>query len=332
VFRPYAHARYEVFFMRLLFAVVVLLSVDHMLPPLLGESSGTPGIVQKAKMPYPTGIGHVLPFLTVLADETVAWWTHLVLATGLVLYISGFVLPISLAVVTAIHIAVFTLNNSQGSIHHGYQIISVTLLAQCIVAWLPWGFRLFGKILVLPEGLHLRDLSVYYSQLAIAGCYVIAGVTKMLASGPMWIVKSPLIAVQIHKSFDQKYYEYLDPALLEEGHKYADFAVQNPNLTRLILGGGLFLELFAFLVLIGRRSAALLGVSLIAMHLAIGCTMALHFPQNQQTDFVFLVNAPFWIVAAYTWLRRKRCPCFHSPRNTNTPSAHPRLTGASIFQ
>ncbi len=306
MFRPYAHARYEVFFMRLLFAVVVFHSLAHMLPPLFGDPSGTPGIVQMSKMPYPTGIGHFFPWLTVLSNETVAWWAHLVLAAGLVLYVAGLVLPVSLAVVTVIHIAVFTLNNSQGATHHGYQIISVVLLAQCIVAWLPWGFRIFGKKLVLPEGLHLRDLSVYYSQLAIAGCYVIAGVTKMLASGPMWIVKSPLIAVQIHKSFDQKYYEYLDPKWLEEGHQYADFAVQNPNLARLILGGGLVLELIAFLVLLSRRWAALLGVSLIAMHLAIGYTMALHFPENESVDFVFLVNAPFWIVAAYTWIQTRR--------------------------
>lgn len=161
------------------------------------------------------------------------------------------------------------------------------------------------KKLVLPGGLRLHDWTVYYSQLAIAGCYVIAGVTKMLASGPMWIVKSPLIAVQIHKSFDQKYYEYLDPKWLEEGHHYADFAVRNPNLTRLILGGGLVLELAAFLVLAGRRWAALLGISLIVMHLAIGRTMALHFPENESVDFIFLVNAPFWIVAGFAWLSKR---------------------------
>ncbi len=294
--------------MRLLFAAIVFASLEHMLPALFGGPSGTPGIVQMSEMPNPTGIGHVFPWLTVLSNETVAWWAHLVLALGLVLYVAGLILPISLGLVTAIHIAVFTLNNSQGATHHGYQIISITLLAQCVVVWLPWGFRICGKKLVLPEGIHLRDWFVYYSQLAVAGTYVIAGVTKMLASGPMWIVKSPLIAVQVHKSFDQKYYEYLDPKWLEEGHKYADFAVQNPNLARLILGGGLVLELGAFLVLLGRRWACFVGVSLVAMHLAIGYTMALHFPENELVDLVFLVNVPFWIVAGYAWLAGKRKP------------------------
>jgi len=308
VFRPYAHARYEVFLMRLFFAAAVLLSVDHMLPNLFGPPTGNPGIVQMREMPYPTGIGHFFPWLTVLANESVAWWTHVALAVGLLLYVAGLVLPVSLALVTGIHIAIFTLNNSQGAIHHGYQIISVVLLAQCVVHWLPWGFRIFGKSLVLPEGLRLHDWTVYYSQLAIAACYVIAGVTKMLVSGPMWIVKSPLIAVQIHKSFDQKYYEYLDPKWLEHGQLYADFAVQNPNLTRLILGGGLVLELGAFLILAGRRWAAFFGISLIAMHFAIGRTMALHFPENQSVDFIFLVNAPFWIVAGFAWFSRSRRP------------------------
>ncbi len=327
MYRPYAHARYEFFFMRLLFAWVVLYSTDPMLPsfvkfeePLSGSqqtlSKVFPGIVDSAdknpgiyrykSTPEPTGMAHFLPGITVLSNPTVAFWTQIILVAAVVLYISGFVLPIALLVITFIHCAIFTLNNSMGATHHGYQIISITLLAQTVVFWLPWGYRLFKKRLELPEGIRLQDWAIYYSQLVIATCYIIAAVSKLLASGVMWIVKSPLIAVQIHKSFDQKYYEYLDPKWLEEGPKYADFAVNNPNLTRLILGGGLVLEAVAFLVLRSRLWALMIGVSLIVMHRIIGHTMALHFPTNEQVDLVFLVNLPFWIVFAYAWVTKRR--------------------------
>ena len=120
-----------------------------------------------------------------------------------------------------------------------------------------------------------------------------------------WIIDSPDVAVQIVKSHSQKYYEYLQPQWSDMGMTYANWITAHPWLTRIMLTGGLVLELFAFLLLINRAWAAAIGISLILMHLAIGELMALHFPQNIQGDFALLVNAPFWIFAA-TMLIGKR--------------------------
>ncbi|MGI9243657.1 MAG: hypothetical protein ACR2RV_22865, partial [Verrucomicrobiales bacterium] len=93
------------------------------------------------------------------------------------------------------------------------------------------------------------------------------------------------------------------------GLPYAMWITAHPWLTRLMLTGGLVLELFAFLLLINRAWAAAIGISLIAMHLAIGELMGLHFPQNIQADFGMLVNAPFWIFAVTIFVaKREKTP------------------------
>jgi hypothetical protein len=321
MFRPYAHARYEIFFMRLLFACFVFVSISFMLPRLIkvdhvskvpenwtkmfvGVKGDQSPIERLDKIPTPVGLAHFCPSLiTKLTDHHVASAAAYLLFVCLVLYVFGIALPITLGIAALIHTCVFTLNNSQGATHHGYQIITIALIAQWIATMLPWIWRLFGKQFQIPKGLRLWDLEVYYTHIGIAGCYVIAAVTKLLASGPMWVIKAPMVAVQIHKTHDQKYYEYLDRVWFEDGIKYANFAIDNPNLTRLILGGGLFMELIAFALLINRFWAMVIGVSLWIMHVMIAKTMALHFPTNEMVDLIFLANIPFWFT--YFILRKR---------------------------
>lgn len=310
--------------MRLLFAVSIYLSLRLMLPEILAQpildtlrekfdfrpsAHNLAGFTQTKN---PVGIGKLID-LTFLADPTVGVVLHWLALAALVTYAAGLVLPLSTLVIFLIHCAIFTLNNSTGATHHGYQILTIVLLAQVCVLWAPLILRLLPKIRpYLPShepGLHRRDLFVYYSQIAIAGAYVVAGLSKVLRSHVKWIIDSPDVAVQIVKSHSQKYYEYLDPQWADMGMSYAQWITAHPWLTRLMLTGGLVLELFAFLLLINRAWAAFIGISIIAMHLVIGQLMALHFPQNIQGDFAMLVNAPFWIFAIVMFIaRREKTP------------------------
>lgn len=321
MFRPYAHAQYEIVFMRVLFACVVFWSVAFMLPGLIKVEAfdeipenwtkifysidGEQARVERlSAMKEPVGLAKLFPgVVKQLTTHAVANVATYALFGSLILYACGLILPISLGIATLIHTSVFTLNNSMGATHHGYQIISIALLGQWVATMLPWIWRLFGKKFQVPKGLRLADLEIYYTHIGIAGCYVLAGVTKLLASGIMWVINAPLVAVQVHKTHDQKYYEYLDPKWIEDGKQYANFAVDNPNLTRLILGGGLFMEVIAFALLINRFWATTIGLSLWLMHVLIAKSMALHFPTNEIVDLVFLANMPFWFV--YFVLRKR---------------------------
>ena len=298
--------------MRVLFAISIYLSLRVMLPDVFGLKTTEPGLAGFAKATSPVGVGRFID-LTFLSDPTVGVVLHWVLLVALIAYAAGLALPVSTLTIFLIHCSIFTLNNSKGAIHHGYQILSITLLAQVAVLWAPTVLRPLPRLReylpVHDPGLHRRDLFVFYSQVAIAGAYVIAGLSKVLRSHVRWIIESPGVAVQIVKSHSQKYYEYLAPEWADMGMTYANWITAHPWLTRLMLTSGLFLELFAFLLLINRAWAAFIGISLIMMHLAIGQLMGLHFPQNIQADFAMLVNAPYWLFAvAMLVVRRERVP------------------------
>ena len=311
--RPYPHRAWEVFFMRALFAISVYLSLRIMLPDIFGINKKAAGLASFTEANDPVGIGMIID-LTFLSNHTVGVVLHYTVIPALVLYALGVILPVSTLIVFLIHCSIFTLNNSKGAIHHGYQILSIVLLAQTCALWAPILLRKLPEKLrrYLPRhgpGLHQRDLFVYYSQVAIAGAYVIAGLSKVLRSHVKWVIESPDVAVQIVKSHSQKYYEYLQPHWSDMGMTYANWITAHPWLTRIMLTGGLVLELFAFLLLINRAWAAFIGLSIIIMHVIIGKLMALHFPQNIQGDFAMLVNAPFWIFAAAMLIgKRQKTP------------------------
>ncbi|MGI9241040.1 MAG: hypothetical protein ACR2RV_09570, partial [Verrucomicrobiales bacterium] len=206
--------------MRLLLGISVYLSLRIMLPDVFGIIKNDPGLAGFSKATDPVGIGKLID-LTFLSDHGVGIVLHWVLLVALVAYIAGFILPVSTLIVFLIHCSVFTLNNSKGATHHGYQILSITLLAQVAVLWAPVILRPLPKLRryfpTHEPGLHRRDLFVYYSQVAIAGAYVIAGLSKVLRSHVKWIIESPDVAVQIVKSHSQKYYEYLSPEWADMG-------------------------------------------------------------------------------------------------------------------
>jgi hypothetical protein len=64
----------------------------------------------------------------------------------------------------------------------------------------------------------------------------------------------------------------------------------------LVYAPGLIVELFTFLMLLGRVWLLIIGLAVIAMHLLVDITMNLGFPQHQWIFFFYAVNLPYWIV------------------------------------
>ena len=61
------------------------------------------------------------------------------------------------------------------------------------------------------------------------------------------------------------------------------------NLCRLLMSGGLFLELFAILALCGRRFAAAYGALLIVFHILVRSMTGLNFRYHIAALFIFLI-------------------------------------------
>ncbi len=151
--------------------------------------------------------------------------------------------------------------------------------------------RLLAEATSLRPGLGLQRMAIYASTVTFAASYVVCGVVKLVNSDFQWIQKVPYLAVQLLKSNWDGYYDSLVP-VPEWLDKVTQSIVDHPNLARLVFGGGLFIELFAFVVLINRKWAFVGGLAIIVLHLSISKVMDLHFEYHMAAALIFLVNLP----------------------------------------
>jgi len=214
---------------------------------------------------------------------------------ALVLYVIGLVPWLALPYLAWFSIATKTLANSQGGISHSYQMVSLILLAQAVVAiW--WVLRgRDSRVGPWRTAIKADRLAVYYSQVVIAACYVTAGITKLLNSGGAWLWNTPFLVKDLVKTQRQNFYSQLDVERFGGEVPYVDAMLQHPMWTRILFAPGIFLELAACLALLGRKWALGLGLALIALHAGIDEVMQLNFKVFQLSVLIFLVHPPHWL-------------------------------------
>ncbi len=293
--------------MRFLFAELVWRSFERVLRPeaFTAVKAGT-GLTHLTQWTWLGDAAGWFDFSYLFAPDFVPF-LKVAMLVCLLVYVAGLLKPVVTPAVTLVHIAAFSMFNSQGYTHHGYQIISLILLAQSIVYVLPWAMRLFRKELRLREGVGIEDLAVFYSQLVIAACYVLPALSKLLKSGFEWVLKSPgMLATQLVKTHEQAYYNVLDPVFREKAETSIQWVLDNPGMVQLMMGSALALEFFAFLALANRWMALLIGGSLIVMHRCIEPLMELAFPTNEFCIWVYLVNIPFWTMVLFKIYQGKK--------------------------
>ena len=132
--------------MRILFACVIYLTL-----PAVDQIYDSQDV--------PNGIAKFMD-LTFLAQPGVYSGLRVAMIVALLFYASGVLLPVALPFLLISHVMVRTLFNSQGWVHHGYQMVSLVILAQTIVvlffAFRQWRFT----------GGRTRDsYMLYYSQI-----------------------------------------------------------------------------------------------------------------------------------------------------------------------
>jgi hypothetical protein len=214
-----------------------------------------------------------------------------------------------LSVMALLHGLVFTYFNSQGFTHHGNQIISLILCAQAlVVVFFPLARRVLGRAFRFPPGVTRDGYLLYMSQAVIAGVYLTSVWSKMDESDGRWIQNLPNISVQLIKTHRQEF--YTDPAKTSLTRTAevpsAQWMIRSPFLTRLLLGGGLFLEALVWLGLAHRGWALVIGGSVIVMHLMIGWLMKLYFDLNAWASLIFFINLPYWALQLRAWAEQRR--------------------------
>ena len=338
--------RFEWAFMRVLFAIVVFQSMplgqpfsdwsvrvaervapgelravlasperDNMLrPPLLPISQMLPN--SEAALTYDkqdkaNGIARFLD-LTFFSDPGFIQILPWIVIPCLLLYAAGIGLPVALPILAFISIGSRTLYNSQGYIHHGYQMLSMVLVAQSVVVlWHAirhdWRSAFGLRPAEYRGGRSVWDWTIRYSQWMIVICYVIAGVIKPIKSDGEWFQNSHYIGIQVVKTHRQNYYSALEERWNIPEPPVAQFMLkEHPHLVRIFLSCGVLLEIFAFIALYNRFLSLALGFALVLFHYFNDLMMGLYFYGNEKLDWIFLINLPFWI----WWLvkRRQRQP------------------------
>ncbi len=259
-----------------------------------------------SSQPEPNGLVNYIDF-TFLGNPYINTILQVFLFIFAAFYIWGRFMPISVAYMFFYLVALGTLKNSQGAISHGTQIVALVLLGQfCAYCWC--SFLKFQKQSIkTKDNLTHHNLAFDFTQQAIAAAYIVAGIMKLI-NPPFvwrmglpipagWIRDLPFIAVGIIKTHSQQYYNTLSEETLERGNIIANWIISHPNLTRIVLSGGLFLELFAFLLLLNRKWSFIIGLSLIFMHWGIFEIMQLKFNNNIYVLLIYTVNVPFLILS-----------------------------------
>lgn len=236
---------------------------------------------------HPTGLAHLLD-VTWLSNGSYYSLFRTVMYFLLLVYAAGLMLPITLPLLALGHIFVFTLFNSQGYTHHGFQIVSLTLVAQAGTVFYDTARR---GIRLRPPDTLLDSWLLWQSQVIVVGTYLISVCSKLINSRGLWLWDSSQIAADLIKSHRQLYYGSLDSSYAGNPPE-AMWLLENPWMARTLFGTGFVLEAIAFLALANRKIAFVIGVALILMHRSIAGLMGLRFDNNEMMCAIYLVGLP----------------------------------------
>jgi len=239
-----------------------------------------------ASQAHPTGLAHFfdLSFFNRAGVAEAARW---IMAGSFVIGALGILPALNFSIAALLHIAAHSFYNSQGAIHHSAQPVSLILLLHALF----YAYCFFKQ----SEKENRGSRAIFLSLQVLAACYVTAGITKLIASKGLWFWKAPNIVVEVVKTQEQNFYSKLKNTTTAAEQGRLDFLLERPAITALIMGGGLILELFAFLLLRSRFSALAMGLALLAMHLGIAFLMDLHFTHYSQLLWLLAVNPLYWL-------------------------------------
>jgi hypothetical protein len=261
-----------------------------------------PVFMQHTGQPVPVGLAHWFD-LTWLHDADTFALYRKIFAAALVIYAAGVALPVTVALITIMHILPWTLHNSQGFTFHSHQIMSLTLMAQTATVWWLAGRKTAGW---LQPSSKTNQWLLFNSQFAIATAYFVSVCSKMIRSDWQWFQNSHYVALDFVKTMRQNYYSSLDPQYAVDPPLVA-FFMEHALLAACIFSFGVVLETVLVLVIGQRFWGLVIGVMLVLMHRGIAQMMNLFFPTHEFMQFVYFINVPFlvaWMVGRLTkWHR-----------------------------
>jgi len=253
----------------------------------------------EAPLRFPNGFARWIDFTWALQPE-IFGVLSVVVTAALALYVTGFAFPLASTLLFLGYLVTGTLINSNGSISHYYQLMTLVLGFQALAAWL-WASRHSPRAVWVRSPGDLHSFVTRATLQVLAANYVLCGLTKLINSKGAWIANTLNMPVQFTKIEANKFYNTLEVPDMGIGGALNDLCIEHPWLCLVVYTPGLLLELFAFLLLFGRAWSLGIGLAVVAMHVIIKATMGLNFEQHQWIFLIFAVNAPYWLSRLTSW-------------------------------
>ncbi len=289
---PMRHAWWETLLMRGIIAWATWITL----------SSSSPFTSQ----PQPHGLAVWGADFTWIGNEALAPTLRIAWAVCLLCYVCGIFPVLTLIPVTVASIGLGVLGNSQGAIGHATQIVTTVLIVQ----WLAYFWRLLQPRTrwPMPHGFDGHQLAADWSRQGVAATYVVSAISKLVESRGNWISDTPYFGLQIVKSNNMGFYDWLTPRTDGFGASLGQWFVDHPSLAVIIFGAALPLELFVFLGLNNRRIALFFGLALYVFHGTVTEMMQLGFLYHKMLLLALFINPTWWVVQALAGLRKKIAP------------------------
>ncbi|MBS1625098.1 MAG: hypothetical protein JST83_13815 [Bacteroidetes bacterium] len=257
-------------------------------------------LFQYASAPYPSGIlSFSGTYYLMLVPVKIA--IAIILFALMALYVLEIRIALVTLVIFVLSIFIFAIGESNGVMGRD-GLMSLTWVGQSLA------YMLYNA----GSAPDLRRNRFQFPLQAIAAVYTLAAISKLVASPLHWVSDSPYLTLQIIKSFDYAYYTSGDPSLHAAGIARAQFILQHPQLTKLLLAGSLLLELCAFVLLTGRRPALIYALLLLSMHLGITYFMNIFFPHISIPTLLFAVNPLYIVIVPFLGRRKTAATRAHS--------------------
>ena len=284
------YGAYEVMLMRLFFGILLYYNL--------------PVLEKFPTQPEPNGLALFNIDFTWASNPEVMGILKWILVPVLAIYVWGKVPWLTLPYMFWLSLGVGTLKNSQGSISHVTQIITLVLMVQCGWAVYLAVRRALGMPHHFRTGWTGRSMEVFLSQSAMASIYLTTAINKLIRSDGQWLWDIRRIGVDLEKTWQQDYYNRLGHDAPQWATAIKNLVTEHPIWAVILFGPGLLAELFAPLALYGRKWALTFGVLLIILHLGAIHVMRLTFEQNIWCLVIFFVNVPFWIHVFLKWNKK----------------------------
>lgn len=194
-------------------------------------------------------------------------------------------MKITTSIMFFVSLLVISFHESQGVF---YRNTSYTVIpgVQALAYWVSY-FR---------KETDIEKWRIQYTLQAIAAFYLLAGLSKLNASGIDWIFSGKYFALQVMKNHYFNYFNTADTGALAIAAEQTAFFLQHNNLLIFLLASSLLLELFAFTALFGEKWQLGIGILLLGMHIGIYVVMGILIGGIAFNMVIFFLNPLYYLI------------------------------------